>query len=456
MFRSLRGRLWLSYALLIVTALCLVALVLLAFLIRNPLVYRNIAVRMQAAQAAVLAGQSPSRDTLREIARVYDVRILVFNKSAGLALDTAPGRDAIGFPAGAQNLRPTGVERDASGKPWFYSAKQLSDGSWLLVAAPRPKVGVVLALLTDELSAPFVEGGAIALVLSLGVAFLLARWMADPLEQMVTASRTMPSDNIPPVEERGPEEVRTLARAFNAMVSRVRTSRAAQRDFVANVSHELKTPLTSIQGFAQALMDGTVDAPEQRWQAAQVIFNEAGRMHRLALDLLDLARLDAGTAEFKQAPVDMPALLRSVCDKFQPMALAAGITLHLVFPPGSLPILVGDGDRLAQVFSNLVDNALKFTPHDGTVTIQCAQEGGELEVSVTDTGRGISPSALPHIFDRFYQADAARAGGNAHGAGLGLAIAQEVVAAHGGRISVRSAEGRGTGFIVHLPLTRPP
>lgn len=455
MFRSLRSRLWLSYALLIMAALFVVALVLIAFLVRNPLVYRNISLRMQAAQAAVLAAPSPSRDTVHEVARLYEVRILLFGKREDLLLDTAPGQPAMGLPPGAQNARLTGVERDVSGKPWFYSSRQLEDGNWLVVAAPRPKVGVVVALLTDELSAPFLEGGAIALVLSLLAAFLLARWMADPLEQMVRAARTMPSDNIPPVEERGPEEVRTLARAFNAMVGRVRTSRAAQRDFVANVSHELKTPLTSIQGFAQALMDGTVDGPEQRRQAAQVIYDEAGRMHRMALDLLELARLDAGTAEFKRAPVDVPALLRSICDKFEPMARAAGIALHLVLP-GTAPPLMGDGDRLAQVFGNLVDNALKFTPRGGSVTIRCTQDRGELQVSVTDTGRGISASALPHIFERFYQADPSRAGGNAHGAGLGLAIAQEVVAAHGGRISVRSAEGRGTGFVVHLPLPRNP
>jgi two-component system sensor histidine kinase ResE len=119
-----------------------------------------------------------------------------------------------------------------------------------------------------------------------------------------------------------------------------------------------------------------------------------------------------------------------------------------------LPSFLGDGDRLAQVFSNLVDNALKFTPRGGNVTIRVSQDRGELQVSVNDTGRGIPAGSLPHIFDRFYRGDVARSGGDQHGAGLGLAIAHEVVAAHGGRISVRSTEGRGTGFIVHLPLTR--
>jgi signal transduction histidine kinase len=117
-----------------------------------------------------------------------------------------------------------------------------------------------------------------------------------------------------------------------------------------------------------------------------------------------------------------------------------------------LPSLMGDGDRLAQVFTNLVDNALKFTPRGGSIDIRAIRDGTEIQVSVSDTGQGIPAEAVPHIFDRFYRADSARAGGDRHGAGLGLAIAQEIVAAHGGRISVRSSEGRGTGFVVHFPL----
>ncbi len=453
MFRSLHARLWLSYALLIVLALGVVAVVLIAFLLRNPLLYRNILARLDAAQT-VLASETPLAGNVEQVAKAFDVRVLQFSADGQLLGDTGANQAALSLPA--LKLRLARTQRDLAGRQWFYSVRQLPDGTWLLVAAPRPKVAPLLALLTDELSMPFVEGGAIALVLSLVMAFLLARWMADPLEQVVAAARTPSIDRIPPVKERGPEEVRTLASAFNTMVDRVRTSRTAQRDFVANVSHELKTPLTSIQGFAQALMDGTADTQEQRRQAAEVIYNEAGRIHRMALDLLELAKLDAGTAEFRRTPVDIAALLHNVCDKFQPMALAAGITLQLGPLPPNLPALVGDGDRLAQVFSNLVDNAIKFTPAGGSVVLGCVQDRNELQLSVSDTGRGIAPEALPHIFDRFYQADSARSGGNSHGAGLGLAIAQEVVAAHGGRISVRSAEGRGTGFVVHLPLTRNP
>ena len=245
------------------------------------------------------------------------------------------------------------------------------------------------------------------------------------------------------------------------MNNRVQTSRKSQRDFVANVSHELKTPLTSVQGFAQAILDGTADTPESQQQAARVIYNEAGAMHRMVLDLLDLARLDAGTLELQRAPVNLPALLHSIAEKFTPQAHATGVSIHV--ESGSLPAVMGDGDRLAQVFSNLVDNALKNTPEGGMVTLRARSAGpatapgagSEIQVDVEDSGAGIPPEALPHIFERFYQADPSRPGGEKHGTGLGLAIVKEIVGAHGGKISVRSTPGAGSIFTVTLPLTTP-
>ena len=230
---------------------------------------------------------------------------------------------------------------------------------------------------------------------------------------------------------------------------------------MVNVSHELKTPLTSVQGFAQAILDGTADTLESRQQAARVMYNEAGSMHRMVLDLLDLARLDAGILELKFAPVDLPALLNNVAEKFSPQAHAAGVFIQV--ESATLPAVMGDGDRLAQVFSNLVDNALKHTPAGGIVTLRARLTGSsaspgtgsEVQVDVADTDAGIPAEALPHIFDRFYQADPARPGGEKHRTGLGLAIVKEIVGAHSGKISVRSTPVAGSLFTVTLPLTRP-
>jgi len=327
----------------------------------------------------------------------------------------------------------------------------LPNGNVIVSAAPRPATKF-LNIFADELLTPILQGGLIAMLLSLVLAFAISRSVADPLQKIVLAARNYPAE-ANPVPPRGPREVRDLAQAFNSMVQRVDNSQRSQRDFVANVSHELKTPLTAIQGFAQAILDNTADSPEARKQAAQIIYDEAGRMHRMALDLLDLARLEAGTADLNMSAVDAGVLLRGIAEKFSLQAQKAGIDLQVNIPD-DLPALLGDGDRLAQVFTNLVDNALKFTPANGRVALSAKSAGAWMDVEVADSGVGIESEALPRLFDRFYQVDPSRAGGEGHGAGLGLAIAREIAQAHGGKIGVRSSVGHGTTFTIRLPLAQ--
>lgn len=457
MFSSLRSRLWLSYALLIVTALSVVAMFLFVYLLRNPLLYRQTTERLQAVQSIVLERENVSETQSVSVAaqkasRTFNVRILLFSKDMQLMLDTYSDKEVpLLFLEKKLITRKNPIVRDGNGVVWLYSARQLPDKTYLVIAAPRPRISIV-TIIADEFLPPFLQSGLIALLLSLVVAFFFARWIADPLQKVVMAARAMPSAEIKPVEPQGPHEVQDLTRAFNAMIQRTQASQKSQRDFVANVSHELKTPLTSVQGFAQALLDGTADTQEARQQAAQVIYNESGRMHRMVLDLLDLARLDAGTADIAMSPVHMPALLNAIREKFAPQSQKAGVEIK-VEAATNLPSLFADGDRLAQVFANLVDNALKFTPVGGVVSLNASVVNAEMKISVTDTGAGIPAEAQVHIFDRFYQADPSRRGGEKHGAGLGLAIAQEIVLAHGGKISVHSRLGEGTSFDVFLPLT---
>ena len=457
MFTSLRSRLWLSYAFVITIALGIVAIVLFVFLIRNPLLSRQTQERLRTAQSLITSNPRDfidNPDSLERLTQTYGVRVLVFNSARELVFDSNPNDPGLPFPRRNLLGRNSQVTMDASGNPWLYTSSRMQNGRVLVVAAPRPRVPL-LNIFTDELLLPILEGGLIALLLSLVLAFALSRWVADPLQQVVVAARNYPkgSEEMKPVSPRGPREVQDLTRAFNSMVKRVNSTQRSQRDFVANVSHELKTPLTSVQGFAQAILDGTADTPEARKQAAQIIYDEAGRMHRMALDLLDLARFEAGTADLKMSSVDMGPLLRGVIEKFALQAQKAGVNLQ-VDVPSDLPLLIGDGDRLAQVFTNLVDNALKYTPTKGHVTLSAANVGNEMELSITDTGEGVPDEALPHLFDRFYQVDPSRAGGEKHGAGLGLAIVQEITQAHGGRISVRSQAGHGTTFVIHLPLAQ--
>jgi len=461
MFSSLRSRLWWSYALVILGALFVTAVILVIYLIRSPLAFRQANARLQAVESVILNGQTDlsglSQTALQNILQTYDktfdIRILVYNSNREVLADSRNGSASAFVTLRRLQLLLKGSGlRDASGKLWLYTVSRVKDGNYLVLATPRPKVAL-LAILRDEFVPPFTVAGVIALLVSLLVAFWLARWIGDPLQQVVIASRQMPSAEAAPVAPRGPHEVQELTRAFNEMNTRVQTSQKSQREFVANVSHELKTPLTSVQGFAQAILDGTAGTPEAQKQAAQVIYDESGRMHRMVLDLLDLARLDAGTLDLQRAPVDLAALLNSIAEKFAPQARLGNVDIRV--EAATLPAITGDGDRLAQVFTNLVDNALKFTPAGGSITLRATQTTSGVQVEVIDTGAGIPAEALPHIFDRFYQADPSRPGGRKHGAGLGLAIVKEIVGAHGGKICVRSEPGGGSTFTVTLPLTTP-
>ncbi|MBI4759642.1 MAG: sensor histidine kinase [Chloroflexota bacterium] len=455
MFTSLRSRLWLSYAFVIAVALGVVAFVLLVYLIRNPLLTRLTQQRLTTVQDLILTSpqkflNSPSR--LTEIAQTNNVRVIVFDASRSLALDTSPEKPSLPFPRRNLLNRAAQTVRDSEGAAWLYLFSRLPNGEVLVVAAPRPRVPA-LAIFTDEFFAPILQAAGMALALALLLAFALSRWVADPLQSVVGAAQKYPLKEIQPVPLRGPREVQDLTRAFNAMVARVHAAQQSQKNFVANVSHELKTPLTSIQGFAQAILDDTAATPAARKQAAQIIYDEARRLHRMALDLLDLARLEAGAADLKISPLETSLLLHGIVERFTPRAQAAGIALRLDVPP-HLPPLLGDGDRLAQVFTNLLDNALKFTPPGGEILISAKKAEAEIELSVADTGSGVPKEALPHLFERFYQADPSRAGGAQRGAGLGLAIVKEIIEAHGGTIGVRSQEGHGTTFTIRLPLAK--
>jgi two-component system OmpR family sensor kinase len=309
-------------------------------------------------------------------------------------------------------------------------------------------------LALEGLPGPLLAAAGLGLVVSLALAWLLARWISAPLRRLSRAARQVAAGDLEvQITPAGPQEARDVATAFNHMVAEVRKSQRVQRDFVANVSHELKTPLTSIQGFAQAIQDGTASDTQGRAHAAQVIYDEADRLRRLVEALLDLARLESGQSNLVMGPVDLGALLSRVADQQAVVAAKRGIQIVREWHP-ELPGLIGDGDRLAQVFINLFDNAVRHSPEGGRVAIQARVHGGWCSVSVTDHGPGISPQDQPRVFERFFKVDKARSGGEGRGTGLGLAISREIVIAHGGRIQVESSLGQGSRFVVELPLSR--
>ncbi|WP_270171637.1 HAMP domain-containing sensor histidine kinase [Paenibacillus sp. SYP-B4298] len=229
-----------------------------------------------------------------------------------------------------------------------------------------------------------------------------------------------------------------------------------RRDFVANVSHEIRTPLSMLQGYSEALMDDIAASPEERQELVQVIYDESLRMSRLVKDLLDLARMEAGHIEMNFHEVELGVLIRRVTRKFQVFSKERGITLRYELPDEPMMLQAADEDRLEQVLTNLLDNALRHTPEDARIWVTAEpiakDDKAHVRLVVKDQGRGIPREDLPYIFERFYKADKARTRAPSGGTGLGLAIVKNIVDSHGGSIHVESQINVGTTFTILLPV----
>jgi signal transduction histidine kinase len=349
------------------------------------------------------------------------------------------------------------------GEDWLYVAAPLrtrdaATSLYLVALTPRPSFG--------ESFRPVVLVQLAALVLLLAILIgLLSAWLTHMvtanLAPVLTGTQAIARGEYNHRVEVGLDalaETTALAAGFNHMAAQVQRSRQAQRDFVANVGHDLKTPLTSIHGFAQALADGTAADPALQQRAVAVIQQEAARLGSLVEELLELARLDSDRLHLRRSSVDVGALLTDIVAIYSPHAQAKQVTLAWTPPPSPL-VLAADGDRLSRVVTNLLDNALAHTPPHGTITLSAQRRGhgdhaGWVEIAVQDMGAGIPAADLPFVFERFYQVDKARSA--RRGSGLGLAIVAELVAAHGGQVGVESAVGAGSRFWVHLPPAAPP
>jgi two-component system, OmpR family, sensor histidine kinase VicK len=224
-----------------------------------------------------------------------------------------------------------------------------------------------------------------------------------------------------------------------------------RKEFVANVSHELKTPITTIKSYIETLLDGALDSPELARQFLEVVLKETDRMNRLVRDLLDLSRIDYQQVAWDKQPLEVDTLLGDSVQKLTMRARDKDIELLLDVP--ALPPVLADWDRIQQVVINIIANAIEYTPSGGKIWVSAEPAGEMVRVSIRDTGIGIPADDLPRIFERFYRVDKARSR-QMGGTGLGLAIAKEIVEAHGGRISIESQVGAGTTVTIELPTAK--
>jgi signal transduction histidine kinase len=299
--------------------------------------------------------------------------------------------------------------------------------------------------------------GLLALLVTVLIVRYLAKGITDPLKDMEQSAAAMARGDynarirIETDDEVGElgKSLNTLAQELACFVSNTARTEKLRRDFVANISHELRTPLTIIRGYTEALLDGTITNSDQTEKVHRQMREETVRLEGLINELLDLSRLQSGNASLAMEVLPLTAIAESVTAMLRQRAEQGGVALEAKLALTDCEIR-GNGDRLTQLLLILLDNALKFTPAGGKITVSVAREGGQVALTVADTGVGICEGDVPFIWERFYKADKShsRAG---TGTGLGLAIAREIIDRHGASAEVTSSPGTGSSFRILFP-----
>jgi len=372
------------------------------------------------------------------------------------------GADQADQSAGSASAPPSAAPVDSAAftvehAPIVVAGQEVGSA---VIFAPKGARALAEDAYQSALTRNLIIAAAIAGVLALIVSLLVSRRITGPLEELTDAAGDVSAGNLDVrVAPRGDDEVTALATAFNTMADRLARDEQWRRDMTSDLSHELRTPLATIQSRVEALEDGVLPPTSAN---LRVIGEEVERLGRLLGALRNLNELEAESLSVQREPLDLAEAMAGAVDRHRPAFVAEHVALVEDLQPA---IVLGDADRLLQVISNLLENALKYTPSGGHVAVAVtnvdraaapAKAGGDVatpagdfaRLTVTDDGPGIDPADLPFVFDRFYRAQGSR---GTPGAGLGLAICRALVEAHGGAISAGTAPGGGAQFAVLLP-----
>jgi len=381
-------------------------------------------------------------------------RLLLLNRQLRVVFDSA-SQDTTGLAISVTaSKRVTGVAEartSLGGQTYLAAATTITPGrdplgaAYVVLALPQ---GAFAAAAAGDLVPRLLLAGGAALLLALLLVLVVSRSLTQPLAKLAAAAEDIAAGHYSRrVGIRGSDEIGTLGSAFDRMAEAVERARAIQREFLANVSHELKTPLTSLIGFSQALVDGSIKTDAERVRAATVVHEESERVLRMAQELLDLARVEAGSISFHITAVDLGAHLQSGLAIVRPRADARQLELELDVP-ADIPPVAADPERLHQILDNLMDNAVKYAPSGSRVTASARLAAGSVEAVVSNPA-GPHPPDPDRMFERFYRSDPSRSAA-AGGVGLGLAISRELATAMSGRLW---ADIDGSGNLrVHLTL----
>ncbi len=324
----------------------------------------------------------------------------------------------------------------------------------------REAVGVVPDAISTHLDEAFDSAVLVSLGIAVGAAVVTAvavSWFLSirivaPLRSLASAAQQIARGAYGArVAMRGSDELSTLASAFNEMAASLDSAERKRRELLADVAHELRTPLATLEGYVEALADGVLPADAQSWA---VLRAETSRLERLIEDLSKVSRAEERQLDLRVAPTSPAALVEAAVQGAAPGYAAKGVSLETRVAQRLPPVQV-DSDRLGEVLANLLENALRHTPSGGRVEVAAAHDGATVELIVSDSGEGIPPEHLERVFERFHRVDPARARASG-GSGIGLSIARAIVEAHGGRIRAESeGTGRGARFVVALPVASP-
>jgi len=457
--RSLRLRLTLWYVLLLAIILAAFSAGIYLTLRHNLNDSLDDSIRNRANVLLDVLRYEDGRPTLAGVVSASDPNegesfVRVFDASGGVTFDSSIAAGEVAFDRRAVESALSGETRsrnvstgDESFRVRTLPIEQGGRISGVLeVGESRGDVSDTLRILLVILAVAYPLTLAVA---SFGGVFLAGRALS-PIDRLTGLARRISAEDLSQrLDLKLPDdEVGRLARTFDEMIARLDAAFRRQREFTADASHELRTPLTAIKGQVEVALGKPRDADSYR-EVLQVVNEEVDRMIRLVGSLLTLARADAGQIPIASEAVNLPELVAAAVEQVRPAMERRDVELHL--EPGAAVTLGADEDLLLQLLLNLLDNAGKYTPSGGRVTVGWAVGDGQAKVWVRDTGVGIAPEDLPHIFDRFYRVDKARSRAEG-GSGLGLSICRWIAVAHGGSISVESAPGEGTAFVVKLPV----
>ena len=394
-------------------------------------------------------------DASLQLSTQLETRILILDTQGIVLIDSQQEEQGSNLANDAlvseALLGKTSSRTETSGENTMHLAlPAIADGQMIGIVYLSQPLGDVTSVLHDLRTRLLLSAG-IALLVSAIVALLLSRAISNPVRRLTTAASAVAhGDFDQQVPVRSKDELGQLSRTFNDMTSRLQAARQMQTDFLADVSHESRTPLTSIKGMVETLRDGAVDDPDVRDRFLSTIETETDRLIRLVNDLLLLSQADSEALNLRRDSVDLSELVQTAIDQFSHKAAEKELDLQTEINPDSPTVLI-DSDRIEQVLINLLDNAIKYSRPNGTVTVIVTPgKDQSVLVQVRDEGIGIPTEDLPHIGQRFYRTDKARSRTEG-GAGLGLAIAKAFIEAHGGQLWIESKEGQGTTVSFTLP-----